>query len=411
MKKISLSLVALALLYMSCEKEDDTITPVDNPVSTIEAPATYKFERDGKSTVSYSGQTTRIKMAGELSSALLNKDKTSEQLLAMFNHQEGVNDFEDADLNASGKQIKSKIAASKDYFEGNAADSKLIKEEFDRYISYQALQVFPNWEVEAKPLKAGFITEVGGTKKRYVSPQGVEYNQVIAKSLIGALMTDQMLNNYLSKDVLDAGTNRADNDAGKLADGKTYTTMEHKWDEAFGYLYGAETNAESPTLDADNFLNKYLSSVNKDPDFSGIAKAIYDAFKLGRAAIVAKKYDVRDTQAEIIRENISKVIGVRAAYYLQSGKLKFEANNKAGAFHDLSEALGFIHSLQYTRKPGEKAPYFTKSQVDTYIFTDILNFTDPATSKGLWEVNTVKLQEIANAIATAFGFTAAQAAS
>lgn len=412
MKKITLSAATLALLFLSCNKEEDVKDPIKVEPVTVEAPATYKFEREGKSTVSYSGQTTRIAMAGELSSAMLNKDKTDAQLLAMFDHKEGDTDFENADLNASKKQIKSKVAASKDYFENKTAERNTILGQFDLYIGSQAKEVFPFWEVEAAELSPGYITEVGGTKKRYVSRQGVEYNQVVAKSLIGALMTDQMLNNYLSKAVLDAGTNRADNDAGTVAEGKTYTTMEHKWDEAFGYLYGAEANAEDPTLSADNFLNKYLKSVDNDPDFKGIAETIYNAFKLGRAAIVAKNYDVRDAQAEIIRENVSKVIGVRAAYYLQSGKAKFEAGNKAGAFHDLSEAIGFVHSLQYTRKPGTDAPYFDNKQVSDFIYKEILNdFTDPATSKGLWNAQPTRLQTVADAIATAFGFTAAQAAS
>ena len=42
----------------------------------------------------------------------------------------------------------------------------------------------------------------------------------------------------------------------------------------------------------------------------GIADAIYDAFKLGRAAIVAKDYTLRDEQAAIIKVELSKVVGV-----------------------------------------------------------------------------------------------------
>jgi len=45
-----------------------------------------------------------------------------------------------------------------------------------------------------------------------------------------------------------------------------------------------------------------------------------DAFKRGRAAIVAGDYDERDVQADIIKEKISWVIGIRAIYYLQQGK-------------------------------------------------------------------------------------------
>ena len=37
--------------------------------------------------------------------------------------------------------------------------------------------------------------------------------------------------------------------------------MEHKWDEAFGYLYGAEEDETAPVLGVDSFLNKYLDKV------------------------------------------------------------------------------------------------------------------------------------------------------
>lgn len=37
--------------------------------------------------------------------------------------------------------------------------------------------------------------------------------------------------------------------------------MQHKWDEAFGYLYGNEADAEDAKLDTDKFLSKYLSRV------------------------------------------------------------------------------------------------------------------------------------------------------
>jgi uncharacterized protein YjaZ len=38
--------------------------------------------------------------------------------------------------------------------------------------------------------------------------------------------------------VLDEADNRTNNDAKVLEEGELYTTMEHKWDEAYGYLYG-----------------------------------------------------------------------------------------------------------------------------------------------------------------------------
>ena len=67
-------------------------------------------------------------------------------------------------------------------------------------------------------------------------------------------------------------------------------------------------------------VDKYLKKVAAaDGSLPGIDKTIHDAFKLGRAAIVAKDYKLRDEQALIVKENLSKVIGRKAADYLRSG--------------------------------------------------------------------------------------------
>ncbi|WP_452599383.1 DUF4856 domain-containing protein [Pontimicrobium sp. MEBiC01747] len=403
MKKFVLGLAALATLGItSCSNDDDgTVTPP--PTNTVTAPDTYVFTRNGNTTVSFGGQTTRIQMAEEIVSALKNTSKTEAQLDAMFAHVEGANDFSDADLNASGKSVRSKTAASADYFSANTTDANAIKADFDAYIENQVNNVYPNWGTTASAGVAGQLQEAGGGSTRYINAKGLENNQAFAKGLIGALMVDQMLNNYLGTAVLDAGDNRANNDAGTLDGDKNYTTMEHKWDEAYGYLYGNEANPAVPVLGADSFLNKYVSRVEGDADFSGIAMDIYNAFKLGRAAIVAKNYEVRDAQAQIIREKISQIIGVRAVYYLQQGKNNL-ATDKASAFHDLSEGFGFVYSLQFTRKPGTNVPYFTKAEVDGFISTLMAG-------NGFWDVTPAMLDTMSDTISAEFSFTTAQAGS
>ena len=400
MKKVLVGLMTLSsFVFVSCSSDDDT-TPVDN--NQVIAPATYAFNRDGASTVSYSGQTTRIEMGEELINALKDNTQTEATLDGMFAHVEGNADFSDADLNASNKSIRSKTAASSDYFSANTTDANAIKADFDSWIASQVADVFPNWNTVATAGNAGNLQEAGGGATRYINGKGLEYNQAVNKSLIGALMVDQMLNNYLSTSVLDAGDNRTNNDAGTVEDGKAYTTMEHKWDEAFGYLYGTD-NATAPILNEDSFLNKYISRVENDTDFAGIASDIYEAFKLGRAAIVAKNYTVRDAQANIIREKISTIVGVRAVYYLQQGKANLGTDN-ASAFHDLSEGFGFIYSLQFTRKPGTNVPYLTKTQVDGFI-------AQLMAGNGFWDVTPAILDEISEAISVEFNFTTAQAGS
>lgn len=399
MKNLALSLFVLGSVFVSCSNDDEITN------HSVVAPETYVFERDGNSTVSFTGQTTRVLMAEDIITALMDPSKTVSKIDAMFAHVEGEANFSNADLNASDKNVRSKVAASIDYFSANTTDANAIKADFDSWIKGQVDSVFPNWETDAARGVAGKIQEAGGGSVRYVNAKGLEYNQAFNKGLTGALMVDQALNNYLGTAVLDEATNRADNDAGTVVSGKNYTNMEHKWDEAYGYVYGLNANAANPNLDlgADSFLNKYIGRVEGDTDFVGIADDIFQAFKLGRAAIVAKNYEVRDQQAEIIKEKISEIIGIRAVYYLQQAKPLLITNTGA-AFHDLSEGFGFIYSLQFTRKPNANEPYFTKSEVDAFIATLTKN-------NGFWDITEAELDAMSNTISAAFNFTTAQAAS
>lgn len=398
--------VVAGFMFTSCSKNDDGFTEIED--NTVTAPLTYTFTRNGESTVSFSGQTTRILMADAIASSFLDFDTaTQASLNAMFTHVEGTPNFPDEALNASDKNVRSKVAASKDYFEANATEAAAIKATFDQYIEDQINEVFPNENIIAAPGVAGQIAD--GSATRYVAANGLEYNQAFSKGLIGALMVDQMLNNYLSTSVLDEATNIADNDATITAPEKPYTTMEHKWDEAYGYLFGTAATPESPVAaigEADNFLNKYVGRVNSDPDFNTIAQEIFDALKLGRAAIVAKNYQVRDEQAAIVRQKISEVIAIRAVYYLQNGKIALQNGDMGAAFHDLSEGYGFITSLRFTRNNENNAPYFSTSEVSAFI-SALLN-DGP---NGLWNVTPATLDAISQSIAAPFNFTVAQAAS
>ncbi|MFK7813552.1 MAG: DUF4856 domain-containing protein [Maribacter sp.] len=378
-------------------------TPCETAIAN---PDSYSFERDGESTVSFSGQTTRLQMGDEIVSAFKNPINSAAKLGAMFAHEESAMDFENADLNASDKNMRSKTAASIDFFSANATEQALIRADFDTWITAQVDEVFPNWQVSATPGQPGQIAD--GSSTRYINGKGLEYDQLWTKGLIGALVTDQVLNNYLSITVLDEADNRSNNDNGVVAEGKAYTTMEHKWDEAYGYVFGLNADSENPNADlgADNFLNKYIGRVEGDDDFAGIADEIFQAFKLGRAAIVAKDYSVRDAQAEIIRLKISEIIGIRAVYYLQQAKPSLTQENPAygTAFHDLSEGYGFIYSLQFTRKPNSNEAYFTKTEVDAFL-VDLMDDGE----NGLWNVTAETLDIIAITIAERFDFTLEQA--
>ena len=438
MKKIAFALtIAIATVFTSCSSDDNDMdeqavvptctdgiqngdeTGVDcggsctscetGSENAIETPDTYAFERDGVNTVDFSGQTTRLKMGSEFVSALSEPTNTVETLQAMFAHEAGNVDFTEADLNASDKNIKSKTAASADLFAANATVQAAIRSDFDSWIDGQVDEVFVNWETSASPGIAGQVSQ--GDRVRYINAQGLEYNQMINKGLIGALTLDQIVNNYLSPAVLDEGNNRTDNDAGTLEEGQSYTSMEHKWDEAYGYLFGLNTDTANPVAsenNGDRFLGSYIGQVAADPDFSDLITASYDAFKLGRAAIVAKDYALRDEQAAIIKTKLALVPSVRAVFYLQDGKnaLAEEVPDYGGAFHALSEGYGFIYSLQFAQDATTGEAYFTKQEVDA-LLAQLLGDGE----NGLWDVTPETLDSISETIAAKFGFTVVQAAS
>ena len=396
------------LFLLSSCGDDDLSGPV------IDLPESYSFSREGQSTVDFSGQTTRILMGEELISAMLDFDNaTAETLLEMYRNETATggdaNPFARADLNAATKSIKSKVAASRDFFFTNTTEASVIKNDFETWINAQVNEVFPARNNLAAEGVAGQLAD--GTSTRWVNAKGLEYNQAVGKGLIGALMLDQALNNYLGTAVLDEADNRTNNDNEVVADGQVYTTMEHKWDEAFGYVYGTSVDPSNPNAtigEDDSFLNKYVGRVESDADFIGHADDIFQAFKTGRAAIVGKAYDLRDQEAALLRIRLSEVIAIRAVYYLQQGKngLDQDVPNYGTAFHDLSEGFGFIYSLRFTRRPNSNEPFFTREEVDGFlndIYGDLPN--------GFWDVTPATLDAVSDAIVAKFGFTIAQAGS
>lgn len=408
MARFLLLLSLLSVLILGCDDDDNGIE-----LSTFDVPESYTFSRNGSSTVNFEGQSTRIAMATELAAAMTDPNNTAEGLAAMFANEgpdgEDVDPFTTDSLNASTKSVRGKVAASHDYFFANTTEQASIRGDFDSWLSAQATEVFPNWNKLATPGQAGQIAD--GSRTRYVNGRGLEYNQLYAKSLLGALMLDQAVNNYLSPAVLDEAANRADNDGGTTEQGQNYTTMEHKWDEAYGYVFGAAKDPSDPlaTLGQDDkFLNEYIAKVDEDADFSGIARTIFDAFKTGRAAIVAGDYAERDRQATTIRTKLSKVLAVRGTFYLARGSQIIEDGNngRPSAFHALSEAYGFVYSLQFTRNPGTGAPYFDRAEI-----TALLAQLAPEEGNGLWGVSAENVRTVGNRISQRFDFSFTDAAN
>ena len=210
---------------------------------------------------------------------------------------------------------------------------------------------------------------------------------------------DQIVNGYLSFAKLD-GAKQANDDgdkAYKLAGQvtNTITAMEHYWDEGFGYLQGLDDQLKSGLKEGGDgaHLNYYLNKINSQDGEKQITSRIYEAFRRGRAAIVAKNYQERDLQAVIIGVELSKVIGYKAGYYLRGAAKNIEKGEveRADALHALSEAYGFILGLQYT-KAADGEPYLTNAEVNAQL--SILS----AGTGGFWERTSAELTTMADLI-------------
>ena len=355
------------------------------------------FTRDGESTVSFSGQTTRLKQAKEIGGDL--KSQTSvANIQTKFEGQDGQSaGFSDTSLNGTTKIVRAKSSSSIGLFGSNKNESgqgKANVDAIDAFIAgHQA--VLDDWTTAAAAGQAGRFQETGSDSYRYVDANGRELDQLFTKSLAGALAYDQAVNHYFNRlddengDAADGKDYRALNDAGTVAEGKSYTTMEHHWDEAFGYIYGNTA--------AQNLIYKYIDNVDELPKFAGTEKQIFEAFVTGRIAIANKDYTSRDTQIGILREKLGLIIAVRAVHYLTGGAEIIDdaeggsSRKREDAFHDICEGYGFVNSLRYVVK-ADGSRYFDDATVDGYLAT--LDSGD-----GMWDVTSAELNDIADQIA------------
>jgi hypothetical protein len=356
-------LLSLAIFVFSCDSDDDNDNQGSN---TIVAPSSYEFTRDGASTVSFGGQTTRLNQAEELYSALNSNESTASGLDLMFNGDgNGSAGFADESLNGTSKIIGSKTSAS------TLAGSAATKQRFDDMISDYAANVVPNWNQDASAGVPGAISTPDGGSTYHLNAAGQELDQLFFKGLIGAFTLDQIVNNYIHPNQLDSGSRIDDNDNDVLSGDNNYTDMEHKWDEGFGYLYGLEgdnlSNAGASPSGNGSLLMKYFKNVDEEGGYEpGIGQVVYDAFIMGRTAIVNKDYELRDQQAAIIKVELSKVIGYYAIHYMNDYVAKLEAGNVAKAHHSLSEAWGFLLSLSFTNN-GNDEPFMDRATVEYFL--------------------------------------------
>jgi len=205
---------------------------------------------------------------------------------------------------------------------------------------------------------AGMITT--GDKKRHVSANGLEYAEILEKSLYGALLYDQMVDDYLS-DIQSGVDNEEGNNVQSAENYELYgTERQHKFDEAFGYFGAMAATYPNPanTSNGDGvFLANYTFDFSDETEALygvNLAKAAMRAFIVGRSVLKAGQgndvtqentnEELFNAAREDIRLYVEAGMAASAIHYLNEAITDV---SEAEKLHHLSEALGFIYAMSF----------------------------------------------------------------
>lgn len=347
-----------ALNYSESAKKDDGSCSYNN---TYSVPTTYVFTNSsGNSTVDYSGQTDRLNQLDEMMTYIESGEETAidAQIIRDMFANTGGNGNGHFSF-SSTKQLKDKC------FQNDVA---LIETYFDSV--ELASQSFASTAANGQ---AGTLTS--GSSKYLFSAQGIEYGEIIEKSIMGAVFKYQALNVYFGSDKMNVDNTTAVDPANN----KHYTQMQHHWDEAFGY-FGVPT--DFPTTPASGFWGKYCNSQNNNLSSNAV---MMDNFLKGRAAIVNNVLTDRDLAIVNIRKMWEKIAAYQAMTYLTNA-MNYFGNDQAKYLHNLSEAYGFVYALRF-------APVETRVMTQTEVNNTLAMF-----GTNFWNLTLQDLQAIKTAI-------------
>ncbi|MGK0363549.1 MAG: hypothetical protein ACI85O_000596 [Saprospiraceae bacterium] len=362
MKIIHVFLLLLTVSLMtSC---DDEVT-VD-PIPELVVPTSYNFEN-----VSYGGQQSRLAQFSELKS-YMGTSKTSgvaldaDKLAAMYANEEG----------AGFSQVYTKNLRSKTF--------ESVQADFDAL--FVELAEASQSTVAGSEGVAGVIESNDGAKSYLIGADGLDHAQVIEKSLMGACLYYQATSVYFG----DAQMN-VDNTIVEPGEG---TEMEHHWDEAFGY-FGAPIDFPVTT----NGIVFWADYADKRESVLGNSQSIMDALLKGRAAISGDRIELRDEAITEARKQWELISVAGALHYLNVGISDF--NDVSIRAHGLSEAIGFIYSLQFN-----DGKLITNNQVSDLLTTlaSSANFAD----MDINDITVAELESARETLASIYDLTARQ---
>ena len=369
--KTTLFILPFALLTLACG-DDDIDTPGGQPaldgefllsnidalgavdLGTFEVPSSYDIT-GALAPGSYGGQIRRIAQLQEI----IDSTKNEPIFWDIANAME-VGGLPDVFSNAaaqntatSSSDLRSKI----DELNYDAGDTT-VADDFAELAEKLVNSSQANFTVTANNGTAGMITT--GTTRRHVDVNGLELAQVLEKGLYGALLYDQMVDDYLRPTQAGAENESGNNQSTVSNYGTNGTDRQHRWDEAFGYLGADAATYPNPnnTSNGDGaFIANYLFDFSDEADVAfgvNLAQKTMDAFIIGRSALKAGEgfgpgdESVNEAIFDAARADVKLYVeaGLAAAafHYLNAAIADITDEDK---LHHLSEALGFIYALGF----------------------------------------------------------------
>lgn len=359
-----------AFLFTACDKDDTPGTP------SYTVPDKYTFDN-----VEYEESAARISMwvgytgvLGKGNSGVISQEVVNN----MWNNTNSP--FTDATI-SNIPYTAQQLNGFSYNLAGKTADAAAFKQLADG-----AVQTSQHFEEEASKGVPGILVQNNEAKtKRLVNEKGLEYNQAVAKGLMGGLCLSNIIA-ILDKIPTD--------DNSTVVPGKG-TAMQHNWDIAFGYVgipkdYDSSFNYSASPQKADRplGLGGYFAERGKYIQAGG---KVFEAFRKGRAAIGAKDYAVRDAAIATIKEYLEKTLAAAAYNYVTAPQA---TNDLASKFHGLSEGAGFVLALKY-RPANSKLTAENYNKLAAILATDFWDLADDASN--------TKLKEAQAILTTAYG--------
>ena len=353
------------MLMFTIGCEDEEVADNDSETTALETPAEFVFEsrfeeHAGESSVSYSGQVVRNLLVNDIKTQIGTDAGSGDAttLLSMMANDD------------PNRMILTLTTPSSMQTKYHDISTSHLNDRLDAVSDY----ILPGYEMNAGDAISAWVTDAVTNGK--TNADGIRLDQMVQKTLWGAVAYWQGTSKYMSKIPNDDNT--------MSDDGDPYTAMEHHWDESFGYFGAArdyntgysDDNARKTTQNDSNgdgsidFKTEFNSGwgitaakrdlvdgVSVDYDFTG---TIMNAYLEGRTLIYnqAPLNEIL-VQRDIILSTWEKVVAAVTIHYVNDVAADmaalYPADSNAGPLSDLSadlnnhwgEMRGYANGLLY----------------------------------------------------------------